>query len=559
MKKLILFVFATLLLLPFGFSQSTRMVLAEECTSSTCGPCAGQNPAFDALLQANPGVITSIKYHVWWPAPGNDPMYLANTTENSARTNYYNINSVPHVQLDGNYFNGQPSQVTQAKINAAAAVPASFDIQVQQILSANEDSIYVNVIVEATEAVSGNMVAQVAVIEKHIHFSTPPGTNGEKDFYNVMKKMLPSSSGTVLPPSMAAGDYVILQYSWALENVYDNNELAVVAFVQNNGNKAIYQAATSTTEPLSPVYANDMQVTNITNVLATNCSELTSPVVTIRNNGSNPLTSLQLEYSVNGIDTKTYNWTGNLAFLESANIQLDEFSFIVEPENQVIASGINPNGDPDDYMSNDTYAADFVQGPPLSGDVNLFMLLDGQPQETTWELLNSAGDVIQSGGPYTTQGQQVIPLNIAANDCYDFIIYDEGGDGICCGNGVGYYAIIYNGNEVAFQGAAYGYQDHNEFSYDVVGVGEKKDNSGLLVYPNPATGNLNIEFHLSQNNEVNITLSDIVGKVIYQNNNKTATAGTMKYNINTSAMNAGMYLLSVQAGNETYTQKVFVK
>jgi hypothetical protein len=558
MKKLIFVVFAIMLLLPFGFSQSTRLVLAEECTSSTCGPCASQNPAFDALLQANPGVITSIKYHVWWPAPGNDPMYLANTTENAARTNYYNINSVPHVQLDGNYFNGQPSQVTQSKINAAAAVPASFDIQVQHALSADEDSIYVNVIIEATEAVAGNMVAQVAVIEKHIHFSSPPGTNGEKDFYNVMKKMLPSSSGTVLPPSMAAGDYVILQYSWALENVYDNNELAVVAFVQNNGNKAIYQAATSSNEPLSPVYANDMQVTNISNFLATNCSGLTSPVVTIRNNGSNPLTSLQLEYSVNGIDTKTYNWTGNLAFLESANIQLDEFSFMVEPENQIIATGLNPNGDPDDYTANDTFAADFLQGPPLSGDVNLFILLDGQPQETTWELLNSAGDVIQSGGPYTTQGQQIVPLNIAANDCYDFIIYDEGGNGICCDNGVGYYAVIYNGNEVAFQGAAYGAMDHNEFSYDLVGIEEKAAYSSLLVYPIPAAENLNIEFKLNQESDVKVTLADMLGKVIYQNEN-TSIAGTMKYNINTSGVNAGMYLLMLQIGNETFTQKVTVK
>lgn len=43
------------------------------------------------------------------------------------------------------------------------------------------------------------LVAHNVVIEKHIHFNTAPGTNGEKDFYNVMKKMLPGSGAPACP------------------------------------------------------------------------------------------------------------------------------------------------------------------------------------------------------------------------------------------------------------------------------------------------------------------------------------------------------------------------
>lgn len=51
--------------LTFGVkAQSMRMLLAEGFTSSTCGPCASQNPAFDALLHNNMDKITSIKYHM---------------------------------------------------------------------------------------------------------------------------------------------------------------------------------------------------------------------------------------------------------------------------------------------------------------------------------------------------------------------------------------------------------------------------------------------------------------------------------------------------------------
>ena len=44
------------------FSQSQRLVLAEEFTQASCQPCGIANPAFNALLQKNSSKIISIKY-----------------------------------------------------------------------------------------------------------------------------------------------------------------------------------------------------------------------------------------------------------------------------------------------------------------------------------------------------------------------------------------------------------------------------------------------------------------------------------------------------------------
>jgi len=229
--------FYLLLMLSVAFmivkAQSPRMVLAEGFTSSTCGPCGQQNPAFDALLHANEDIITSVKFHMSWPAPGNDPMYLHNTVDNNARRTYYNVNSVPHVFLNGDYFNGMPASISQSTINAAAAITSPFEIQLQHQLSADEDSVYVTMLIKATNDVSGQLVAQIAVIEKEIHFTSPPGTNGERDFYNVMKALLPSRSGTPLS-AFQTGEYVIIQTAWALANVYNNDQIAAVAYVQDN-------------------------------------------------------------------------------------------------------------------------------------------------------------------------------------------------------------------------------------------------------------------------------------------------------------------------------------
>ncbi|MBP6870867.1 MAG: hypothetical protein KBC43_02560 [Bacteroidales bacterium] len=50
MKTIYLTLFAFSFLVFSVHSQSQRMVLIEEATNASCGPCASQNPAFDNLL-----------------------------------------------------------------------------------------------------------------------------------------------------------------------------------------------------------------------------------------------------------------------------------------------------------------------------------------------------------------------------------------------------------------------------------------------------------------------------------------------------------------------------
>ncbi|MBS1538573.1 MAG: hypothetical protein JST20_12585, partial [Bacteroidetes bacterium] len=52
-----------------------------------------------------------------------------------------------------------------------------------------------------------------------------------------------------------------------------------------------------------------------------------SPVIRIRNGGSAPLTSLDIEYGVKGGGRATYTWKGNLQFLEEREISLPPFDW----------------------------------------------------------------------------------------------------------------------------------------------------------------------------------------------------------------------------------------
>ncbi len=558
MKKFILFFIAALLFTGYAFSQSQRMVLAEEFTSATCGPCASQNPAFDALLQQNAGVITSIKYHMSWPSPGNDPMYLQNPTDNNARRAYYGINSVPHVHMDGSWWNGMPSQVNQARINAAAAIPSQFNIQVQHQLSPNADSIYITTLIDATDNVSvADLRVFVVVIEKHIHFTSPPGTNGERDFYNVMKKMLPVNAGTSLPSNISSGEYMILTNKWKLENVYDNNELAVVVFIQDYATKEVYQAALSSTTAITPLFTNDAELTNIYYATDKNCSGNMTPKLKIRNNGSGVITSMDINYHINNGSVTTINWTGNLNFLDVAEIQLPQLSFPLQDTNHFVVDISAVNGGGDDYTANNTIDHPFYRADILGEPAVMFLGLDDNPEQTTWKLFNFMGDVVQEGGPYSDPNSiKTIILNFTSSSCYRLEIYDSGNDGL---TGNGFYQVVYGTSSVAFTGGDFADKDVNEITYDVVGVEEQDAAGNFKLYPNPAHNNLNVSFTLTESKPVSVTLYDMVGKQVAVNDLGLQAAGSVNTSLDVSGIQPGLYIVKTKAGEKSFINKITIK
>ena len=559
MKKFSLLFMSTLLVTAIAFGQSQRMVLAEEFTSATCGPCASQNPAFDALLAQNPDIITSIKYHMSWPSPGNDPMYLQNPNDNNARRAYYGINSVPHVHMDGGWWNGMPSQVNQARINMAAAIPSPFSIQVQHQLSSNADSIYITTLINATDNISsGDLRVFVVVIEKHIHFNSPPGTNGERDFYNVMKKMLPTNAGHALPSSFTTGQYMILTNKWALENVYDNDELAVVVFIQNYATKEVYQTAVSSTSALTPLFANDAELTNVYYATDKNCSGTMTPKFKIRNNGSDAITSMNIRYFINGGDTTDIDWTGNLNFLDDVEIQLPQLSFPLEDTNHFVVEITSVNGTSDDYSDNNTINHEFYRADILGEPAVMFLGLDDNPEQTTWKLFNFLGDVVQEGGPYSDPNSiKTIILGFTSSSCYRLEVYDSGNDGL---TGNGFYQVVYGTNSTAFVGGDFSDKDVNEITYDIVGVDENDAAvNSLNIFPNPATDKISVSLMLSDSKNISVEIYDLTGKKVTAQNLGTQPAGWVNTSFDVSLLQSGVYIIKTLVGNRINVNKVIVR
>ncbi|HAE13869.1 MAG TPA: hypothetical protein DCG24_06525 [Bacteroidetes bacterium] len=68
--------------------------------------------------------------------------------------------------------------------------------------------------------------------------------------------------------------------------------------------------------------ALDAGVTDISQPVGQDCDGSVTPVVTIRNWGANVLNSVTINYSIDGGSPNTYNWSGSLASLATANVTL---------------------------------------------------------------------------------------------------------------------------------------------------------------------------------------------------------------------------------------------
>ena len=84
--------------------------------------------------------------------------------------------------------------------------------------------------------------------------------------------------------------------------------------------------------------------------------------------------------------------------------------------------------------------------------ITVEILTDDFGGETTWELVEQGVGVIASGGPYPNNTLITVDVPVCSTSCYNFTIFDSFGDGICCGFGIGFYNIFYEGNLVCSGG-----------------------------------------------------------------------------------------------------------
>jgi hypothetical protein len=255
---------------------------------------------------------------------------------------------------------------------------------------------------------------------------------------------------------------------------HDPTNFDVVAYIVEGATNTIVTGFQAAVIPVFPnAYDANVTASSANDVM---CANETDIDITFRNYGSQPLTSLDLTYDINGGTPATYNWTGNMASGATETVTITNVSFSPvanvgqTPGNVVSWTASNPNGQVDQNASNNSSSSKFthkdLSGEVLNGidagTINVSILTDGYGSETSWDIKDESGNVVGSGGPYSNNTQINETAIVSAQLCYTFTLYDSYGDGMCCTNGVGQALITDANGNVIFEGDPMNLQNFTE-------------------------------------------------------------------------------------------------
>ncbi|MEO0877581.1 MAG: peptide-N-glycosidase F-related protein, partial [Bacteroidota bacterium] len=159
------------------------------------------------------------------------------------------------------------------------------------------------------------------------------------------------------------------------------------------------------------------------------------PIVVVKNNGTTPITSLEINYGVVNGNSDTYTWSGDpIAFGSTRQIALpvDDYLFWQsnEEEPEFYVSIAAPNGGVDEYSANDQMSTSFEPADILDYEEMIFRFrTNNRPAENSYQIRDASGEVVmqRSGMQAATEYLDEVML---PPGCYSLTVEDSGGDGL---------------------------------------------------------------------------------------------------------------------------------
>ena len=413
-----------------------RLVLVEEFTNTGCGPCASWSPVLDSALFYRMGECIAIKYHSSYP-DRNDPFYLYDQETQQAKVDFYHVTGVPATFIDGQELENRSFGNLNAAISYCLMQPVAYDLKIEKSLVDHHLDVK-TVLTPQGNVANENLRLFVAVIEEHIE-ADKPYSNGERELNYTMRKMLTPSTGYQPGTELTAGTAYEYSSQWDIDFLDDEGQLGVVAFLQDISTREMMVTAYSGPKAEGE---NCLTLLNVFDTPDLICVPEFHGKAILRNDGANPITSATLNVKVNG-SVAQYPWTGHLDYLDRDTVSFGDFTnFQLAKEGmntaEVWFSGVNGTA-----AKTDSRSLKFSNSVQANYGVRLRIYTDKKPEETTWKLYDSQGQVVRQGGPYQETRKFVTEdFNLHKDDCYQLEFLDAGGDGIKGAYGNGYYQLF---------------------------------------------------------------------------------------------------------------------
>lgn len=585
------FTLILLTLLAFGFTMkaqqlvstepANRNVVIEEFTGRGCGYCPIAHRVTHEVMTANPGRVWGVSVH----STGS----LSPTTYPNLNTAVSGIisNAFPHDGIPAGVFNRNSSSASGINesgstwvnyVNQLLNQPAECNVAGK--VAINPDTRIATITVEVyytgNSSVNENYLTVVMLQDSIIGAQSDYGNynpsgwlgNGQYVHMHVLREVVTPTWGEAISPT-TQGTLITKTYEYQIpETVGSPNGVEVklehvdfLAWVSERYqgtptrpilNVCELEKVTMTDEPLYP------SIAQVTQTINASCSQTQAFKFHLTNIGTETINSLAFNVVVSD-SSYDFEWTGELASTESMDMEFEmEVPFGSHPG---VLHITEVNGEAFEYSKN--FNSECLEWTEVEAEgdftnIKVFIVQDQWGEQTTWKIINSAGEVVAEGGPYqhlvgagSTQVNLTNVTNLPTNDCYLFTIFDDNGNGICCNYGNGYYYVKDGNGHVIFGGEGngdFGALARHMFSItSTTAVGDVAEGA-LKIYPNPANDYLMVEGEMTY-----VEVYNTLGQCLF-----SKPVNGSEIQISLSGMSDGIYFLRVSNAGEVVIRKFSV-
>ncbi len=567
--------------LPVSHTPENKNVVLEEFTGIHCPYCPDGHRIAQQIQDAHPDDVILINVHTGsYANPGaGEPDFR--TPFGAALASQSHLAGYPAGTVNRHYFgysqSGSPSGATalgRAQWNGAAnvilgqtsycniALEADVDVQTREM------TVNVEVYYTADAPVNSNYI-NVALLQDNVEGPQAGASNfnpsqvlpnGNYNHMHILRHLITGQWGDEVT-TVTQGTLVQKQYTYTLPADINGVDLElgnirIVGFI-TEGHQEIITGSHGVINYTGLQYNLNAGILNVSSDDFICSSNELKPKVTIKNTGSQAITALDFEYTVNNGPTQTYSWTGNINSLGSKTIDLPDFSFTVEPTNTLSVSITSVNGNStDENVADNSQTINFnkTTNEGQGTDYVVTIVQDRYGSESSWVITDETDNVIANGGPYSNlpaNGTQTHTHNVTINTsgCYKFYMLDSYGDGMCCSYGNGSYQLAQADGTIVLQGDGnFSSQDKQSFTIDATNAVDDTVFKFLKIYPNPSSGTI----FVANAQDMNLKIYNINGSLVYQQNDLTA-----KETIQLDLSN-GVYLAKFMKNDKVAVRKIVV-
>ena len=322
-------------------------------------------------------------------------------------------------------------------------------------------------------------------------------------------------------------------------------------------------------------FANDAEVYDVISPSSAQINGKFSPAceepkIVIRNNSTDTMTSLNLEYGISGGYFMKYKWTGKLGFLQTQTIQLpiyDAGFYRGDGKNIFNATITKRNGKVDSYAENNTMQSPYKMPDVYKDKLYVEFKTNNNPSENRYEIRDSRDSVILN------------KVNLAANKiyrdtlknlkpgCYTLELLDEGTDGLNfwanTSQGSGYLRLRKATANITLKnfGADFGYRIYYSFIVDSLQKGQQPvypiepAEEDVMIIPNPNKG----DFTILTSGLIGIyelEIIDATGNIVLKRTvNTEIEQDIMVKNLQVSS---GIYFVKLTSGSKKIVRRLLV-